>query len=122
MRALANNAGAWVTGNSELSLIPRDIVEQAWIQSISRGDDHPQVLRYLIQTGYRPALRWLIWQLSGDYEYFRLRPKQIEEKRALLSSSTDFGGFEGGDLAEYYSNNWQEVVWNKQSSRWSRIR
>jgi len=114
-----NGAGAWALNNSNLRSIPREIIEQAWVESVSGGDDGSlNVTHYLLESGYRPALRWLVWYLAGDYDYFNYKKYRIEDNRSMLAAMTDFGHLQGPELAEYYSNNWQAIEWDEKSNRW----
>lgn len=113
-----NGPGAFALPNSDLDSIPREIIEQAWIESVSGGFDNLDVSQYLLQSGYRPALRWLVWYLAGDYEYFSHRKYNLKHNRSMLVSSTDFGHLHGAELAMYYSENWQNIKWDEKSNRW----
>ena len=101
--------------------LPRDLLIDAWQMSIAGGFDSARLTRHLIKTGYRPALRWLIWLSAGNVDYLKTyHYKNYEKQRYddFLKEMLDIplAGF--SDLAGFYSENWQKIHWDKGLKRW----
>lgn len=104
-------------GNASLATIPRENVIAAWENGVRIGYDDPNLSQFLVGTGYRPALRWVIWYLSGDYPYLSQRGEAAKYK-GILMRYTDFPVNTNTQLAEYYSDNWRRIKWDDSLGKW----
>lgn len=103
--------------NVSLDTVPREIVIAAWENGVRIGYDTPELTQYLMATGYRPALRWAIWYLSGEYSYLT-RSGDATKYKGMLMRYTDFPVNVNIQLAQYYSNNWREIKWDGSLEKW----
>lgn len=105
----------------DLDTIPRQTVIAAWENGVSGGYDAIELTEYLASTGYRPALRWVVWMESTDYEYIHgYNYKRMRDRyKSILGHFTDFPVLEGDELSRYYSQNWKNIQWSDTENRWS---
>lgn len=107
-------------GKISLINLPREIVIAAWEQGVSLGYDSVDLTRYLVSTGHRPALRWLIWLLATDYKYLHSYSYKREESKykQLVEKYTYFPVDGGEELAGYYNKNWRSIRWDATDHHW----
>ena len=113
--------GGRALGNLSLDELPREVVSTAWQQGVSLGYDAAYLTEYLVATGHRPALRWLLWLQSTDYPYLHkhsYKNNQAQYKR-IMQKHTYFPVLEGEALANFYNENWRSIKWDDKSQRWS---
>jgi hypothetical protein len=86
------------------------------------GYDKPELTEYLLQRGYRPALRWLVWLQDGSapyltdkYTHYRHYAPRYEQ---MLKSFTDFPVSRGSELGAFYSRHWRDIHWDDYSKKW----
>ena len=103
----------------DLSKIPFNIVVSAWEHGVSIGYDQAALTQFLIKSGHRPALRWLIWLLGTDYQYLKGYNFDRQEGiyTSILRQYTNFHQYKGNDLAHFYNRNWQSIHWHKNKWR-----
>ena len=92
--------------------------------SVAGGYDSPRLTRHLIKTGYRPALRWLIWLAAGNVDYLKTYHYKHNEKQRyddFLKERLDIPQTGFSDLAGFYSENWQKLKWDEGLIRWKLI-
>ena len=112
--------GGQALSNHSLESLPREIVVTAWQQGVSLGYDNIDLTEYLVSTGHRPALRWLLWTESTDFRYlhdYSYNRKQVRYKQ-MLKKHTAFSQFSGLALAEFYNKNWRDINWKQKEHRW----
>jgi hypothetical protein len=113
------NGGRALSG-TDLSTLPRHIVITAWEQGVALGYDQASLTRYLVSSGHRPALRWLVWLLGTDYKYLheygfnRQQPQYVD----ISNQFTQFNGYKGKSLAQFYNANWQNIQWHEKTKTW----
>lgn len=115
------NGGYAITEYNTLLQLPRQITIDAWQRTVTRGVDNAVLTRYLISTGYRPALRWLIWYHGSNLSYFQGQQHKMERDRYndfLVERYLDFPKQSHSDLAGFYSKNWKDIVWNANKQQW----
>ena len=113
------NGGYAISEYSKLLRLPEPLIIGAWQQGVKRGEDNAVLTRYLISTGYRPALRWLIWYHGSNLTYFQTHQHKMEKDRYndfLVERYLDFPKESQSDLAGFYSKNWKNIVWDARSS------
>ena len=104
-----------------LLTLPENIIVDAWERGVLTGSDNAVLTRYLVSTGYRPALRWLLWVHAGNLSYFQNTTYQAEKDRyndLILSLYIDFPAGSKDDLTGFYSKHWQDIVWDKAKQKW----
>ena len=105
----------------DYATLPRALLIDAWQMSIAGGFDSTRLTRYLIKTGYRPALRWLIWLSAGNVDYLKTYHYKHYEKQRYASFLKEMLNIPPGsfsDLAGFYSENWQKINWDQAEKRW----
>lgn len=115
------NGGYAITEYSTLLKLPRQITIDAWQRAITRGVDNAVLTRYLVSTGYRPALRWLIWYHGSNLSYFQGHQHKMERDRYndfLVERYLDFPKQSHNDLAGFYSKNWKNITWDASKQQW----
>ena len=112
--------GSRALGNVDLDSLPYDLVVTAWQQGVSLGYDQVELSQYLVSSGYRPALRWVLWLQDSNLKYIRnWNYKRQQGKYAfILEKYTDFPIRNGAALTQYYSDNWHNVYWDNTQKRW----
>lgn len=103
--------------NASLDTLPRENVIAAWENGVRIGYDDPNLSQFLVGTGFRPALRWVIWNLSGAYPYLAHSGNAAKYK-GILMRYTDFPVNENLQLAEYYSDQWRRIKWDGSMGKW----
>ena len=116
------NGGHSLRDEAQLSVLPREVVIAAWRQGTAGGSDPRLLTEYLLKSGYRPALRWLVWlqdggaaNLSNNYTAYKYYRQQYE---GMLRNHTDFPVYAGKGLGEFYSRNWQAIRWDDSTKKW----
>lgn len=116
------NGGFALDNIPDLASVPRDILTTAWERSASGGFDSRILTEYLMKTGYRPTLRYVVWMQDGAANYLSSKHTRYGGERGryagLLSKYTNFPEQEGRLLGEYYSTNWREIKWDPERSQW----
>jgi hypothetical protein len=120
------NGGFALDGIPDLSSVPRDVLIAAWERSASAGYDSRKLTEYLMKTGYRPTLRFVVWMQDGAANYLSSKNSRYARERGryagLLSKYTNFPELQGRLLGEYYSTNWREIKWDSEHSEWRQVR
>lgn len=116
------NGGRAITDREMLEQLPLEVVVQAWRHGVSLGYDTPELTEYLLQHGYRPALRWLVWLQDGSATYltdnhstYRQHAQHYEQ---MMKEFTDFPVRRGGEVGAYYSERWRRINWDPYLKRW----
>ena len=115
------NGSYAISDYSQLLQLPKNIIVDAWERGVVKGADNAEITRYLVSTGYRPALRWLLWVHAGDLRYFQDTPYQAEKDRynkLILSLHTDFSLESKYDLTGFYSKHWKSIIWDQSTKKW----
>ena len=104
----------------DFSAMPKDYLQNIWLSGASGGYVNHELTYHLLSTGYRPALRWLIWVLDGGAKYMQTHAFKYQSEKYIevMTQYTDFPVQIGPELSEYYSNNWNNIVWHKESKKW----
>lgn len=112
--------GSRALGNADLNSLPYDLVVTAWQQGVSIGYDQVELSQYLVSSGYRPALRWVLWLQDSNLKYIRSwsYKRQQGKYESILDKHTDFSLRSDKSLSQYYSDNWKHVYWDKTQKRW----
>jgi hypothetical protein len=101
--------------------LPKNILADAWQRGVLAGADNAELTRYLVSTGYRPALRWLLWSHTSDLSYFKNRTYQDQIDRyndLIMSLYVDFPVESKDDLTGFYSKNWKSISWDISRKKW----
>jgi len=120
---------AWVTqglngtralNDLDFNSVPLETRILAWESGILIGYDPIELTQHLTAEGYRPALRWLVWLNGTPLKYLQgwSHERNNAKYNALLDQHTDFGHLGGNALAMFYSDNWSNIFWDDQQSRW----
>ncbi|MEH6458205.1 MAG: hypothetical protein V7749_17890 [Cocleimonas sp.] len=115
------NGSYAISEYNKLIQLPQNLIIDAWQRGVSRGTDNAVLTRYLISTGYRPALRWLLWFHSGNLSYFKNRQHQHAKDRYndfLTAEYIEFPKDSYSDLTGFYSKNWKDIHWNESRKKW----
>lgn len=123
------NLGVWLNkglngsralADTDLNSLPYDLVVSAWQQGVSLGYDQVGLSQYLVGSGYRAALRWVLWLQDSNLEYIRSWSYKREEGKYkfILEKYTDFPVKSGESLTQYYSDNWKNIYWDSTQKRW----
>jgi len=115
------NGSYAINNHNNLEQLPRNLIINAWQRGIARASDNALITRHLVGTGYRPALRWLLWSHAGDLAYFKNRQHQQHKNAYNNHIIKDYFAFPQEsykDLASFYSNHWRDIHWDKNSSKW----
>ena len=110
------NGSYAISDYNKLIQLPQNIIIDAWQRGVSRGADNAVLTRYLISTGYRPALRWLLWFHSGNLSYFKKQQHQHAKDRYnefLTQEYIEFPKESYRDLTGFYSKNWKYIHWDE---------
>jgi len=114
--------GSFALSDYQLLLtLPENIIVDAWERGVLAGADNAVLTRYLVSTGYRPALRWLLWVHAGNLSYFQNTTYQAEKDRyndLILGLYIDFPAESKDDLTGFYSKHWNDIVWNQAKQKW----
>lgn len=112
--------GSRSLGDTNLNSLPYDLVVSAWQQGVSIGYDQIGLSQYLVGTGHRAALRWVLWLQESNLEYIRSWSYKRKEGKYIfiLEKYTDFPIRSGESLTQYYSDNWQNIYWDNAQKRW----
>ena len=104
----------------DLQTVPREVVIAAWEHGVTLGYDNVTLMEYLVSTGYRPALRWLIWLQGTDIDYIKTHSYEYSKNHyaRMVSQYTNLAASENSSLGEVYSQNWQRVQWNSDQKKW----
>jgi hypothetical protein len=120
------NGGFALDDIPDLASVPRDILTTAWERSASAGFDSRILTEYLMKTGYRPTLRYVVWMQDGAANYLSSQNSRYGRERGryagLLDKYTNFPEQEGRALGEYYSTNWRDIKWDPDRSMWRQDR
>jgi len=120
------NGGFALDNIPDLASIPRDVLTTAWERSASAGYDSRRLTEYLVKTGYRPTLRFVVWMQDGAAKYLSSKNARYGSERgryaSLLSRYTNFPELEGRALGEYYSTNWRDIQWDPERAQWRQDR
>lgn len=106
----------------QLSAAEQDQIIQDWRFQISRGWASDDTTVMLASTGYRPALRWMIWKLDGHSE--AITRGNASYKRAFesyLSKRSNFGYLKNEELSAFYSIHWMRIVWQPEKMKWLKV-
>lgn len=109
----------------KLLKLPENIIVDAWERGVVKGADNAEITRYLVSTGYRPALRWLLWVHAGNLKYFKNTRYQAQKDTyndLILTLHTDFPNDSKDDLAGFYSKHWENISWNAVTEKWTYIK
>ena len=101
--------------------LPRHIIVDAWERGVLAGADNAELTRYLVSTGYRPALRWLLWVHAGNLSYFKNTTYQAQKDQhndLILSLHIDFPIESKDDLTGFYSKHWKDISWDAVKNKW----
>lgn len=116
------NGGFALDEIPDLASVPRDVLITAWERSASAGYDSRRLTEYLMKTGYRPTLRFVVWMQDGAANYLSSKNSRYGSERGryagLLSKYTNFPELQGRLLGEYYSTNWRDIKWDPERSQW----
>lgn len=112
--------GTRALNDLDFNRVPLETRILAWQSGILLGYDNIKLTQHLIAKGYRPALRWLVWQQGTPLKYLQRDGgrRNSEQYHLLLQQYTNFGHLKGDELAKFYSNNWRVIVWNDQDNMW----
>ena len=112
--------GSRALGDTNLNSLPYDLVVTAWQQGVSLGYDQVGLSQYLVGTGHRAALRWVLWLQESNLEYIRSWSYKREQGKYIfiLEKYTDFSVKSGKSVTQYYSDNWKNVYWDNTQKRW----
>lgn len=107
-------------GEHNLDDLPRQLIINTWEAAVRRGSDNARLTRFLIASGYRPALRWAIWLMDGTAEYLRSYSFKYEQDRyrSFLRTHLDFPANSFSDLGGFYSQYWSLIRWDEAARQW----
>lgn len=120
------NGGRAVTDREVLEQLPQEVIILAWRHGVAMGYDSIELTEFLLQSGYRPALRWLVWLQDGGATYLTdkyssySRHGTAQRYTELLKSHTDFPVHQGSELGAFYSKHWNSILWDSGSKVWRR--
>ena len=115
------NGSYAVSDYHKMLQLPKNILADAWQRGVLAGADNAELTRYLVSTGYRPALRWLLWSHASDLSYFKNRSYQDQIDRynnLIMSLYVDFPVESKDDLTGFYSKNWKNINWDISRKKW----
>ena len=115
------NGSYAVSDYHKMLQLPQKLLADAWQRGVLAGADNAELTRYLVSTGYRPALRWLLWSHASDLSYFKNRSYQDQIDRyndLILNLYIDFPIESKDDLTGFYSKNWKNINWDSSSKKW----
>ena len=115
------NGSYAVSDYHKMLQLPKNILADAWQRGVLAGADNAELTRYLVSTGYRPALRWLLWSHASDLSYFKNRSYQDQIDRyndLIMSLYVDFPIESKDDLTGFYSKNWKNISWDMSRKKW----
>jgi len=121
LREYAARIGSKALTGLDLVQLPHQIVRGAWERDIEHGEPNVSMTGYLMQTGYRPALRWALWSEADELPYLVTRAWADEKASYLgvIRQHTDFPQLKGRALTEFYSEHWQNIAWNPATRKWT---
>lgn len=109
------NGSSALEGVGDLSELPPEIVEGAWERGVFIGNHPIRLTDYLVQNGYRPALRWLIWMLDGSAKYITANQARYED---IFRRTVQLSAHPGMSLSEFYSAYWRDIYWDPDTGTW----
>ena len=98
--------------------LPRDMVIAAWEQGAGMAYAPNDLTEYLVSTGHRPALRYVIWLKSNAAPYLTHHAGYGNDSEYLLHQYTNFPVTSGGKLVEYYNQHWAQITWHQDENIW----
>jgi hypothetical protein len=108
--------GTWALEDvGDLSELPPEIVTGAWERGVFIGDHPIRLTEYLVQRGYRPALRWLIWMLDGGAKYITANQARYEN---IFRRTVHLPSHPGMSLSQFYSTYWRDIQWDPETGTW----
>ncbi len=119
------NSSYAISEYQSLIQLPQALIIDSWQAGVARGSDNSVLTRYLISTGYRPALRWLLWLHAGNLSYLQDRQYKLQRDRYndfLVDEYLDFPKESHDDLTGFYSKNWQNITWRAEQKKWVYIK
>jgi len=109
------NGSAALEGVGDLSELPPAIVAGAWERGVFIGNHPIRLTDYLVQQGYRPALRWLIWMLDGSAKYITANQARYED---IFRRTVHLPSHPGMSLSQFYSAYWRDIHWDPETGTW----
>lgn len=113
------NSAAPIMGH-DWSLILPETVHLSWQRGMLNGDDLPQFTAKLVESGYRPALRWTVWMSAEGRRSNSLSrmARYTQSYVNILQKKTVFNKDESQAWDEFYSDNWGNIDWDETSRKW----
>ncbi len=112
--------GGRALGKLPLAELPRELVIEAWQQGVAKGSASVDLTEFLVASGHRPALRWLIWLEGTDFPYLHEYSYKYAKQRYkwILQNHTYFPVLSGDELVDFYNKHWKSIRWNPDRKRW----
>ena len=113
------NGSYAVSSIKDFTALPRENLYSIWEAGMRNGFVNSTLTIHLLATGYRPALRYVIWQMDGAATYLKSHVYDYSDLyRDVMLRHCSFPFRKGPELSRFYSDNWRQIHWDESSQRW----